>query len=411
MKCILNINKCIIETMKTFFSIINQCIKNDVPDSNSPAIFFQIFLNTPYTTKEKFDFYNKTNHNLFVNDLMKERFNDMFFKIQRTYYAFNRLKNVFSYKYAKSNVNTDMELNEIVEGEKHVICIYHKNGKYLFKVNDLLKIINNSLTNSHFFFAEPLAIKNPYNNLPFDKSNLYNIYFFLKFNTYYKADLFEKYFDVNFNLTEFYQQHEFLLREHIIKNYIKDTSNTQLRKHVNNMISEFNKLHVNMKFKIDPKFPDNQLIPIMKPYVTLYMISLYSMVSTIRTNSFAKLKYKLIQLYKYNPTFGRKLAVVSRLQFKESNTMKMKPFIKKYTFNDKHIDYFKAENEPFFENHKTLENLYNARIAPDQPIVTTNMYIILDDEAINSDDDVSTHTDDIQDDYNYEYNYTFNYDH
>jgi hypothetical protein len=347
---------------------------------------------------------------------MKERFNDMFFKIQRTYYAFNRLKNVFFYKYAKSNVNTDMELNEIVEGEKHVICIYHKNGKYLFKVNDLLKIINNSLTNSHFFFAEPLAIKNPYNNLPFDKSNLYNIYFFLKFNTSYKADLFEKYFDVNFNLTVFYQQYEFLLREHIIKNYIKDTSNANLRKHVNNMITEFNKLYTNMKFKIDSKFPDNELIAIMKPYVTLYMISLYSMVATIRTNSFAKLKYKLTQLYKYNPTFGRKIAVVSRLQFKApisgaTSAKKMKPFIKRYTFNDKHIDYFKTENEPFFENHKTIKSLYNVIIALDQPTITTNMYLILDDEAINSDDDVSTHTDDIQHDYNYEYNYTFNYDH
>ena len=418
--------------MKTFFLIINQIIKNDVPDSNSPAIFFQIFLNTPYTTKDKFDFYNKTNHNLFVNDIMKERFNEMFFKIQRTYYAFNRLKNVFLFKYAKSNANRDMELNEIVEGGKHVICIYHKNGKYLFKVNDLLKIINNSLTNSHLFFAEPLAVKNPYNNLPFDKSNLYNIYFFVKFNTSYKADLFEKYFAVNFNLTEFYQQHEFLLREHIIKTYINESTNSHLRKHLDNMINEFNKLHTNMKFKIDSKFPDHRLVTIMKPYLTLYMISLYSLVASIRTNSFAKLKYKLTQFYKYNPSFGRKIVVISCLQYKASPSginiaKKMKPFIKKYVFNDKHIDYFKTENETFFENHKTIKSLYNVRINLDQPSLTTNMYLILDDPVSNSDDDVDDDADDDADDevdhqvdvftqdevleydYNYEFNYTYHY--
>ena len=96
----------------------------------------------------------------------------------------------------------------------------------------------------------------------------------------------------------------------------------------------------------------------------------------------------------------------------------MKPFIKKYVFNDKHIDYFKAENETFFENHKTIQTLYNVRINLDQPSVTTNMYLILDDEEINSDDDNDNDNDEddapddaLEYDYNYDYNYTFNYGH
>ena len=52
--------------MKTFFLIIQQFVKSDTYDSNSPNIFFQIFLNTPYTTKHKFDFYNKTNIYYFI---------------------------------------------------------------------------------------------------------------------------------------------------------------------------------------------------------------------------------------------------------------------------------------------------------------------------------------------------------
>ena len=65
--------------MNTFFSIIQQIIKTEAQDSNSPTIFFQIFVNTSYTTKLKFDFYNKTNKNLFLNDITKQRFNDLFF--------------------------------------------------------------------------------------------------------------------------------------------------------------------------------------------------------------------------------------------------------------------------------------------------------------------------------------------
>ena len=415
--------------MKTFFSIIQQLLKSDTYDSNSPNIFFQIFLNTPYTTKHKFDFYNKTNKNPFLNEITKQKFNDMFYKIQRTYGAFNMLKRVFSYKYSKSNANTDMELNEIVEGGKNVICLHHKNGKYLFKINDLLKIINNSLTNSHYFFSEPIAIKNPYNNLPFDKSNLYNIYFFIKFNTCYKVDLFEKYFSVNFNLSEFYHQYEFLLREYIIKSYVNDSTQTQLRKHITNMLTEFNKLHPTMKFKIDDKFPDNVLIKIMKPYILLYITSLYSLVAIIKSNAFAKLKYKLAQFYKFNPAFGRKTAVINHIVAGVNNiniAKKPKPHIKKYVFNDKHIDYFKTENDAFFENHKKIKSLYNAdylRITVGQRPATTNIFLIVDEEEEDDEDeddedededeedeeDNMDTEDDAADTIQYEYNYEYNY--
>lgn len=415
--------------MKTIFSIIQQLLKSDAQDSNSPHIFFQMFLKTPYTTQHKFEFYNKTNNNLFLNDITKHRFNDMFYKIQRTYYAFNRLKNMFTYKYAKSNANTDMELNEIVEGGKHVICLHHKNGKYLFKINDLLKIINNSLTNSHYFFSEPIAVKNPYNNLPFDKSNLYNIYFFIKFNTCYKVDLFEKYFNTDFNLSEFYQQYEFLLREHILKNYVNDSTNSQLCKHITNMLSEFNKLHINMKIKIDSEFPDTTLITIMKPYVLLYITSLYSLVAIIKSNAFAKLKCKLIQFYKFNPEFGRKTAVINYSKIKSLSNIslginvakKMKPCIKNYVFNDKHIDYLKTENDTFFENHKTIKGLYNVdylRITMGPRVTNTNIFIIedeSDDADTDTDTDVDNNTenmnaeDDAADNIQYEYNYEYNY--
>jgi hypothetical protein len=327
-----------------------------------------------------------------------------------------------------------MELNEIVEGGKNVICLHHKNGKYLFKINDLLKIINNSLTNSHYFFSEPIAIKNPYNNLPFDKSNLYNIYFFIKFNTSYKVDLFEKYFALNFNLSEFYHQYEFLLREYIIKNYVNDTTPTQLRKHITNMINEFNKLHITMKFKIDPEFPDDILIKIMKPYILLYITSLYSLVAIIKSNALAKLKYKLTQFYKFNPAFGRKTAVINYSTIKEitpnvagvNNINFAKnplPYIKKYVFNDKHIDYFKTENDAFFENHKTIKSLYNSdylRITIGQRPTNANIFLILDDSeddtsdsdddnAYTEDDDNMDTEDDAADTIQYEYNYEYNY--
>lgn len=88
-----------------------------------------------------------------LNDKQKqEEFIDYFYKIQKTYNTLNRF--VYNYKYKKTKivVNTDMGLNELSENDKNVISIIDSNSKYLFHVNDLIKIINTSLTNSYLFF-------------------------------------------------------------------------------------------------------------------------------------------------------------------------------------------------------------------------------------------------------------------
>jgi hypothetical protein len=111
---------------------------------------------------------------------------------------------------------------------------------------------------------------------------------------------------------------------------------------------------------------------------------------------------------------------------------KIKPYVKKYVFNDKHIDYFKTENDAFFENHKTIKSLYNAdflRITigqrPTNVPTNANIFLILDDsddDTSDSDDDNAYDNDaDTEDDNNmdteddaadtiqYEYNYEYNY--
>jgi len=158
---------------------------------------FQSLLWEEITVYKKFSFLNKSLQDIFLreND-KKEEFIYYFCKIQKTYNALNRF--AFKYKYNKSKivVNTDMGLNEINEAQKNILCILHKNAKYLFTANDIVNIINTSLINNYEFFAEPLCIKNPYNNLPFTKSILYSIYLFIKFKTNLRPELLFHFFIV-----------------------------------------------------------------------------------------------------------------------------------------------------------------------------------------------------------------------
>jgi hypothetical protein len=191
LKKVLNIDKYI-------FSILDE---NNKINTYQQLIFNSMLSLLRYNgnkLKYKFIFLNNFLNNSFYTNEVKNQFIEHFYKIQKTYNAFNRFAYIYKCNSSKIVVNKDMALNEINLNDKNIICIYQLNYRYLFNINDILKVIQNSLTNSDMFFITPLTIKNPYNNMPFNKSTLYNIYFFIKFNTDIYCDLFFKYFNENY---------------------------------------------------------------------------------------------------------------------------------------------------------------------------------------------------------------------
>ena len=230
----------IINTDNNIFSL--KYDNSDKIDTIFKILFYSL-VNNSY--KNKFVMF-KESLNSFLS-FSREKFIEYFCKIQKTYRALCRVAFLYKYKKYVISITTDMGLNDIDINSKHAICIYHSNTRYLFMVNDLIKIINTSLTNAPMFFIEPLPSKNPYNNLPFTKSNLYNIYFFIRFNTNY----------------------EYLLRDYSIKNFIKNLSVSNFIGEINKMLYSYNynKNNKNNKIIINSEFPKKK---INRNYETLF---------------------------------------------------------------------------------------------------------------------------------------------
>ena len=318
----------------------------------------------------------------------RDEFIDFFCKIQKTYHSFSRLAFIYKYKKSAMSVTTDIGLNDITINDKNIICIYHVNSRYLFNINDLIKIITTSITNSYMFFSQPLPSKNPYNNLPFSKSNLYNMYFFLKFKTNIYNDLFVKFFHCDFNLTTFYHKYEYLLRQYILDNFIKNSTEDELIKETQKMITIFNK-KTTKKILINDEFPKKRLIKIMKPYLMLYLQSYYSFVQIIKNNAIVLLQDKLKKFQKFNPKFGRK---IYKLGFKNYANFKKKSYIKSVEFLDNHIAFNCDEETNFLTNHTYYNELDNS--IEENIVQVTYMTV----EEVEDDDD--TNNNDINDDIN-----------
>ena len=333
-------------------------------------LVFMSLVNNRY--KGKFNMFKET----LVSFLKfsRDEFINLFCKIQKTYYAFSRLAFIYKYKKSAMSVTTDIGLNDITINDKNILCIYNVNSRYLFNINDLLKIITTSITNSYMFFSQPLPSKNPYNNLPFTKSNLYNMYFFLKFKTNIYNDLFIKFFHCDFNLTTFYHKYEYLLRQYILDNFIKNSTEDELIKEIQKMITIFNK-KTTKKILINDEFPKKRLIKIMKPYLMLYLQSYYSFVPIVKNNAIVLLNNKLKKFQKFNPKFGRK---IYKLGFKNYANFKKKSYIKSVEFLDNHIAFNCDEETNFLTNHTYYNEIDNS--IEENPVQVTYMTV---EEAVN----------------------------
>lgn len=331
------------KTKSEFWSFLHkhEFANTDFSDRNfiKYYLYYNILTSSIDSTKSKYNCLKQILENVFLKRELIELAFTIFSKIQKKYLILSKFAYICKYKNAKLQIATDLYLNPICVTDKNVIKLMHNNNKYLFIISDLVNIINAALGNSPFFFSKPLFVKNPYNNTPFTKANLYNIYFFMNQLNFLLPILFRQYFIANFNLKTFRNSNEPTIRDYAIDKYIETTQDKILSKDIKTMFktNEYGKDIV-----IDEDFPKDKLVRIMKPYLKLYLYGVYSLNGEKRITSSIKLNKKIKRFVNFNVKFGRKVMTRSGEIDKVSYT---------YKFIDEHIEYINDDYTSFDKSH------------------------------------------------------------
>lgn len=196
---------------KDYFMIYNMIYQIHYMSLNNKVTFHKI----------KFKILKKVLENMFFSKEYKDNYFTLFSKIQKIYFALLRLIYICKIKKTKLQVETDLLMNDLATiNERNKITILQNNSKYIFSICDLVNIIENAITNAIDFFVEPFLPKNPYNNMAFDKSVLYNIYFTHKNSTFRLSYLFHLWFLRSFDLDKFCLENEAAIRDFLIHKFI-----------------------------------------------------------------------------------------------------------------------------------------------------------------------------------------------
>lgn len=227
-------------------------------------------------------------------------FLNILYEGQKHYNAFAKLANIYRYK-KKSSIENDLLLNPINMESPTTIEIYD-NSKYVFTMNDLITYIETALSNTSNFFCMPLELRNPYSNIAFKKSTLYNIYFKIKSSSFIMPILFHYYFLCNFDLKFFALKYEDAIREEFIQRLIYKSNENVMMKHMRTMIKNLTRYSIVVNDEID----QSECVKILRPYLYLYIVSRFHVQGlTIRWRAHKLLNRRLKELFYYNPRFGR----------------------------------------------------------------------------------------------------------
>lgn len=288
--------------------------------------------------------------NRLISGINKETFFTIFSTSQKNYFALSRFACICKIKKTQFKAKTDLLLNDIDLSKKNIFVFIQTGAKYVFVINDLINIINTSLSNSPYWFAEPIEIKNPYNNVPLSKTILYNLYFYMRANLYSVPILFDLFFHSHFELGLFTLNNENYIREIYIQKFTQTSNFKILHKYVIGMFYEY-KAYINNIY-INNSFPKKILVDKMRPYLQYYLLSKYLIFGSEKRYKVEEtLRKKLFKFANCNPKFGRKTIIFKPC---ENNPKKMK---KVYEYNTE-CEYF-YDNDPknFIVNWKKFENI------------------------------------------------------
>ena len=298
--------------------LFNIILNNLINDNNEYSVAFSSFIlllsnNTVYredNIKRKYSIIKNQVFNNLSTENEKKRIFNFFNDLQKKYFILKRFFYKIYYKKCKFyEPQIDMSLNDLTKVKDHLkITLLHGNTKYVFSLTDLINIITTALTYNSGYFCTPQNIKNPYTNLNFSRSNLYNIYFKLKQSTFIMPILYHRYFLNNFDLRIFSAYNENLIKEATIENILQTNDNTKKFNFVKKMLGFFNKYRgKNKRITYDKNFPKKELISIfgiyLKDFLSAFFIQDENIYSHCRVNLFKNLD----EFHLKNPIFGRKI--------------------------------------------------------------------------------------------------------
>ncbi|MAH20980.1 MAG: hypothetical protein CMB96_06065 [Flavobacteriaceae bacterium] len=323
--------------------------------------------------------------NRFICKTKQEFLLSKFCNSQKIYHGLVKAARRFKMKRAAKdlyNVDFHMILFEHI-ASKHLFHVYDSetSATYTFRLSNIISHIKSALTNSDEFFSQPHVIKNPYTNIPFSEAQLFYIYQCIDESSFIIPSVFHNYFKCFFDINTFAEENEPMLRNIIIRSFLKNASPDQRKEQIIAMLQDYN--YYIPDIMIHAAFPREALLEAFDKYLKNYLQAEYSLCPAIKHKSREDLIADISYFGKCNPTFGRLIyhrSVSFMPNTANNNTNNVVPF--HFDFNDN-----SANIRQYQTSYVTQINTTLPPTTPSNQVMDETMPLLYEDNYDDDDDD------------------------
>lgn len=308
-------------------------------------------LNSPDCYKSKIQYFNTyINKNSIATNEDIIEIENVYNKSRKIYSLFSKF--AFNYKYKKAlnfSNDTDFYLNDFNDFKQNQLYILYEpclNCKYKFKVADLLRIIETSLSYNQDFFIKPLWPKNPYINMNLSEYALYNLYIHIALHKtpFMISPLFNLFIKHNFNLIDFEDNTISLLKDYAIKDSLANASTEKKALEIREMLYDYCANYDCDLAYLDYNFPNSVLLEVFSQYLYNYYTAIIFKHTRKGYTASRKLESELLYFIQNNPKFGRKIMRFTQKRYSKDENGNIIKISDKLKFRYEFITEFNLPN-------------------------------------------------------------------
>ena len=361
---------------QTIINILNKL--KDMYDDDPPLLqfFLELGMNN-HSNISCIAFYKRfilenTDKDFTEEDIKK--IENLYVKSKKYLNILNRL--VYNYKIKKAIKYNDEDLffNKISDYKpKHIVKLYSNNTIYAFKISDLINLWTDCLIKSENLFCKTEKLKNPYTNIEFSKTNLYNIFFAIKNSDYIVPSWILLFFYEDFNIKAFTYKYYSRLKDIAIISFIKDGPLYEKIENIDNMLHEYKNICKHYILKDNMNVYDKLIVSkILNEPLKMYLISTLSCNPLLREDNKYSLKKWLRDYFKDKDNEDLDIYFTSTIRI----------YRRPITINPLTRRILNAANQIMRDPSRNTNILRNIDNEEDLPLLSTN-YTINDISFIN----------------------------
>ena len=220
---------------------------------------------------------------------------------------FNSLVKIFKWKKAiNSNIEQDLFLNDINKFKnKYTITILENKTLYKFRISDIVNLWVLALKNTEQLFVKPLDVKNPYTNIEFSKTALYNIYIKLLDAGFIIPNVIASHIHYELDIKMFCIRNYPELKENAILLFMREANFLDKYEEILNMLHDFRKeVDYYTMANLCSINTKKEAVKLFSNHLFLYLESKFSCNPLIKDESKSRVKEKLKKLIEDKPYFG-----------------------------------------------------------------------------------------------------------